>query len=137
MSTHEVDIHVGRKIRQRRTALGMDQETLARGVGVSFQQIQKYERGTNRVSASRLFDISGALGVPIDFFFHEMEKRDPDKDQDLAKDLHEVTARETGIDDPMTRAQSIELAKAFWALPDDAMRAAVIALFNAMYPNPN
>jgi transcriptional regulator with XRE-family HTH domain len=131
MSTHEVDIHVGRKIRQRRTALGMDQETLARGVGVSFQQIQKYERGTNRVSASRLFDISGALGVPIDFFFHEMEKRDPDKDRDLAK------ARETGIDDPMTRAQSIELAKAFWALPDDAMRAAVIALFNAMYPNPN
>ncbi|WP_413204747.1 helix-turn-helix domain-containing protein [Rhodospirillum sp. A1_3_36] len=133
MSIHEVDTHVGRKIRQRRIALGMDQDTLAGLVGVSFQQIQKYERGTNRVSASRLYDIATALGVSVDFFFREMENRDPDKDKALAEGLREVTQDETGVDDPMKREQSIDLAKAFWALPEDEMRSAVIALFKSMH----
>ncbi|MCF8482346.1 MAG: helix-turn-helix domain-containing protein [Rhodospirillum sp.] len=137
MSIHEVDTHVGRKIRQRRIALSMDQDTLARLVGVSFQQIQKYERGTNRVSASRLYDIAMSLGVSVDYFFREMENRDPDKDQSLAEGLREVTQIVTGVDDPMKREQSIDLAKAFWALPEDDMRTAVIALFKSMHSGDN
>jgi transcriptional regulator with XRE-family HTH domain len=66
---HPVDLLVGKKIRHRRWALGMTQAELAEMVGVRFQQVQKYEIGTNRVSASRLWEISQALKVPISFFF--------------------------------------------------------------------
>ncbi len=67
--THIVDKHVGKKIRQRRWLVGMTQQQLAQVVGIKFQQIQKYETGTNRVSASRLWDIAEALGVPVSSFF--------------------------------------------------------------------
>nr|P15017.1 RecName: Full=Uncharacterized transcriptional regulator in ATPase CF(0) region; AltName: Full=URF4 [Rhodospirillum rubrum]AAA26459.1 pot. DNA-binding protein (URF4); putative [Rhodospirillum rubrum]CAA31250.1 ORF 4 (AA 1 - 108); homolog. to DNA-binding proteins [Rhodospirillum rubrum] len=77
---HHVDAHVGQRVRQRRTALILDQETLARRIGVSFQQIQKYERGRNRISASRLYDIAKALAVPIDYFFSDLERGDPRHD---------------------------------------------------------
>ncbi|MFN3230796.1 MAG: helix-turn-helix domain-containing protein [Alphaproteobacteria bacterium] len=68
-----VDIHVGKRLRQRRTFLGMTQEQLGNALGITFQQVQKYERGTNRVGASRLYDISQVLDVTPQFFFDEME----------------------------------------------------------------
>jgi len=67
-----VDVHVGSRIRMRRQLLGMSQEQLGRAIGLTFQQIQKYEHGTNRVSASRLYDMAEALEVPISFFFEEL-----------------------------------------------------------------
>src|SRR5690606_41392984 len=67
--THPVDVHVGKRIRHRRWLLGMTQQQLAEQVGIKFQQIQKYETGANRVSASRLWDIADSLGVPVSFFF--------------------------------------------------------------------
>src|SRR4051794_36261191 len=67
-----IDVHVGNRIRLRRTLLGMSQERLAEQIGLTFQQVQKYERGTNRVSSSRLFDLSRVLDVPIRYFFEEM-----------------------------------------------------------------
>ena len=69
---HPVDVHVGKRIRHRRWLVGMTQQNLAEKVGIKFQQIQKYETGMNRVSASRLWDISDVLGVEISFFFAEM-----------------------------------------------------------------
>ena len=60
-----IDVHVGRRIRQRRTLLGMSQEKLAEAIGLTFQQVQKYERGSNRVSSSRLFDLTHVLDVPM------------------------------------------------------------------------
>ena len=66
---HPVDVHVGKRIRQRRWLTGMTQQQLAQSVGIKFQQIQKYETGANRVSASRLWDIASALDVPVTFFF--------------------------------------------------------------------
>jgi transcriptional regulator with XRE-family HTH domain len=68
-SPHPVDIHVGMKLRSRRMMRGMSQEELGRAVGVTFQQIQKYERGDNRIGCSRLFEIASFLNVPIDSFF--------------------------------------------------------------------
>jgi transcriptional regulator with XRE-family HTH domain len=68
-SGHPIDLHVGARLRLRRMTIGMAQERLADALGVSFQQIQKYEKGANRVSASTLYDISKVLGVPIDYFF--------------------------------------------------------------------
>ena len=74
--THPVDKHVGTKIRQRRWLVGMTQQQLAAEVGIKFQQIQKYETGANRVSASRLWDIAGTLDVQISFFFEGLEPSD-------------------------------------------------------------
>ena len=70
---HLVDVHVGKRIRQRRWLIGMTQQKLADMVGIKFQQIQKYETGANRVSASRLWDIGEAMGVPVAFFFDGLE----------------------------------------------------------------
>src|SRR6185369_3833986 len=67
-----VDVHVGARVRLRRTLLGMSQEKLGEAVGLTFQQVQKYERGANRVGASRLFDLSRVLDVPVSFFFDDM-----------------------------------------------------------------
>ncbi len=71
MAQHPVDVHVGRRLRSRRTMLGMSQENLGDAVGVTFQQIQKYERGLNRIGSSRLYEFSRALNVPVAFFFEE------------------------------------------------------------------
>src|SRR6201997_5585917 len=67
-----IDKHVGSRVRMRRMMLGMSQERLGDALGLTFQQVQKYERGVNRVGASRLFDISRVLDVPISFFFEDM-----------------------------------------------------------------
>src|SRR3546814_20113266 len=67
-----VDVHVGSRVRLRRTLLGMSQEKLGEAIGLTFQQVQKYERGTNRIGASRLFDLSKVLDVPVGFFFEEL-----------------------------------------------------------------
>jgi len=75
---HPVDVHVGKRIRTRRWMLGQTQQQIADSVGVKFQQVQKYETGANRVSASRLFEISKALDTPISFFFEEIEGEEND-----------------------------------------------------------
>src|SRR5512141_3123336 len=68
-----VDIHVGSRVRLRRTLLGMSQEKLGEAIGLTFQQVQKYERGANRIGASRLWDLSRVLDCPVSFFFDEMD----------------------------------------------------------------
>src|SRR5437868_8301678 len=68
------DVHVGARVRLRRTLLGMSQEKLGEALGLTFQQVQKYERGTNRIGASRLFDLSRVLEVPVSFFFEDMAR---------------------------------------------------------------
>ena len=67
-----IDVHVGARLRQRRTLLGMNQTKLGEAIGLTFQQVQKYERGANRISASRLFNLSRVLDVPVQFFFDDM-----------------------------------------------------------------
>ena len=74
-----IDVHVGKRVRERRVQLGMSQKSLAKSVGVSFQQIQKNERGTNRIGASRMFELSKVLDVPVSFFFDELPPQPPIK----------------------------------------------------------
>lgn len=73
MEAHSVDIHVGKKLRSRRTMLGRSQEEIGTAVGITFQQIQKYERGMNRIGASRLFEFATLLGVSVAYFFEGLE----------------------------------------------------------------
>lgn len=101
---HPVDVHVGKRIRHRRWMVGMTQQQLADSVGIKFQQIQKYETGMNRVSASRLWDIARTLGVPISFFFEELAGENAD-DAGLEADL-------------LANKEAMELVRAYYAIPE-------------------
>lgn len=107
--THRVDLHVGQRIRQRRWALGVTQQQLAEHVGIKFQQIQKYESGTNRVSASRLWDISRVLEVPVSFFFEGM--------QDAAEASN--ASRRVDI---MGDKEAVELVRSYYSIPEQQRR---------------
>jgi transcriptional regulator with XRE-family HTH domain len=131
-----IDVHVGARIRLRRTLLGMSQERLGEALGLTFQQVQKYERGVNRVGASRLFDLSRVLDVPISFFFDDM----PDS---LANSLGPpLTRRPTGFtetpdgfgDDTLSRRETLELVRAYYRITDPAVRKRVFDLIKSMGP---
>ncbi|MDZ4313039.1 MAG: helix-turn-helix transcriptional regulator [Cypionkella sp.] len=104
---HPVDAHVGKRIRHRRWMIGMTQQQLADKVGIKFQQIQKYETGMNRVSASRLWDIADALGVTIAFFF-----------EGLAEGAQATQAGH----DMMADKEALELVRSYYAIPEAQRR---------------
>jgi transcriptional regulator with XRE-family HTH domain len=130
-----IDVHVGSRIRLRRTLLGMSQERLGESLGLTFQQVQKYERGVNRVGASRLFDLSRVLDVPISFFFDDM----PDS---LAANFGGVPGRRTGGvetqdpfgDDTLSRRETLELVRAYYRITDPSVRKRVFDLIKSMGP---
>jgi len=131
-----IDVHVGSRIRLRRTLLGMSQERLGEALGLTFQQVQKYERGVNRVGASRLFDLSRVMDVPISFFFDDM----PDA---LSGAAGPMGARRVGGfaeaqdgfgDDTMNRRETLELVRAYYRITDPAVRKRVFELIKSMGP---
>jgi transcriptional regulator with XRE-family HTH domain len=131
-----IDVHVGARIRLRRTLLGMSQERLGEALGLTFQQVQKYERGVNRVGASRLFDLSRVLDVPISFFFDDM----PDS---LANSFGGQAGRRTTsmmdmpegfADDTLNRRETLELVRAYYRITDPAIRKRVFDLIKSMGP---
>jgi transcriptional regulator with XRE-family HTH domain len=131
-----IDVHVGSRIRLRRTLLGMSQERLGESLGLTFQQVQKYERGVNRVGASRLFDLSRVLDVPISFFFDDM----PDS---LASSFGGLAARRSGTmsdtqdpfgDDTLSRRETLELVRAYYRITDPSVRKRVFDLIKSMGP---
>ncbi len=125
-----IDVHVGSRIRLRRTLLGLSQEKLGEAIGLTFQQVQKYERGTNRVGASRLFDLSRVLDVPISFFYEGMndEIRDQSPGQLYARN-EEPTVQE-GDTDPLVRRESIQLIRNYYRISDETARRALFDLVN-------
>jgi len=106
-----IDVHVGRRIRLRRTLLGMSQEKLGKAIGLTFQQVQKYEHGANRVGASRLFRIAQVLGVPISFFFDEIPAEAPGTLSDAGKspETLELARRYRRIAEPKVRRRVLDL----------------------------
>ena len=108
---HPVDVYVGKRIRHRRWLVGMTQQKLAERVGIKFQQIQKYETGANRVSASRLWDIAEALGVDVSFFFEGLENDGGGKAQD-----------ESMPADIMGDKEALDLVRSYYAIPENQRR---------------
>ncbi|KAA2313639.1 XRE family transcriptional regulator [Pseudooceanicola sediminis] len=108
--THPVDVHVGKRIRHRRWLVGMTQQQLAERVGIKFQQIQKYETGANRVSASRLWDIADALDVAVSFFFEGLEADNANGDH------ANVPA------DVMGDKEALDLVRSYYAIPENQRR---------------
>ena len=110
---HLVDVHVGKRIRQRRWLVGMTQQKLAEAVGIKFQQIQKYETGANRVSASRLWDIADALDVDVSFFFEGLKEE-------------QAEGEKSGVDavpaDMIGDKEAMDLVRSYYAIPENQRR---------------
>lgn len=121
-----VDVHVGSRVRLRRTLLGLSQEKLGEAIGLTFQQVQKYERGANRIGASRLWDLSRVLDVPVSFFFEEMDdtvaSRSP---RNVARGADEAEETEA---DPMTKRETLELVRAYYGINDPHVRKRIYDL---------
>jgi len=129
--SNPVDVHVGSRLKLRRTLSGMSQEALGDQVGLTFQQIQKYERGTNRVGASRLWEFSKILTVPVSFFFDDMPKGLDTHEERFATGMKMDT---TGItnDDPLARREILELVRAYDNIEDKKSQKRLFELTKAM-----
>lgn len=126
-SPDPVDIHVGARVRLRRTLLGMSQEKLGKALGLTFQQVQKYERGANRIGSSRLFQLSRILDVPVSFFFDEMTSDTTKKADGMAegnKQVFEV--------DKLSRRETLELVRAYYKITDPAVRKKIFEMVKAV-----
>jgi len=127
-----IDIHVGSRMRMRRIMLGMSQQKLGEALGLTFQQVQKYERGTNRVGASRLWDLSNVLDVPITFFFEDMPNDVAGNSPRLRAGLSEEPVPEVDFEpDPMAKRETLELARAYYKIKDPMVRKRVFDLVKA------
>lgn len=127
-SPNPIDIHVGSRVRLRRMMLGMSQEKLGEHLGITFQQIQKYEKGTNRIGASRLQAIARVLSVPVAFFFEDAPGNTP-------------VAGDQGFDEPqnasyvvdfLSSSEGLALNKSFIRIKDPKQRRKVVELVKAM-----
>jgi transcriptional regulator with XRE-family HTH domain len=123
-----VDAHVGSRVRLRRMLLGMSQERLGENMGLTFQQVQKYEKGVNRIGASRLFQISKILDVPVQFFFEEAPYAG---DGSQAPRLAESVS-ETFILEFLNSREGLELNRAFVKIADPKVRKSVVDLVRAL-----
>ena len=125
-----IDVHVGGRVRLRRTLLGLSQEKLGEAIGLTFQQVQKYERGANRIGASRLLDLSRVLDVPVGYFFDDMSDdvaaRSPRQIRGL---VEEPEAYEP---DPMAKRETLELVRAYYKIRDPRVRKRLFEMTKAL-----
>lgn len=127
-----VDIHVGARMRARRLLLGLSQEKLGELIGLSFQQVQKYEHGTNRLSASRLYDLSTVMGVPIQYFFDDMPSDVSSSSPRLRVGITDLPEPvNTSEADPMSKAETFDLVRSYYNIEDPAVRRGVLDLCRA------
>ncbi len=128
---HPVDLHVGARVRQRRVLQGMTLTVLANALGLTFQQVQKYERGTNRIAASRLLDLSRVFEVPINYFFEDMPSEvaaspQATKGRGRAKKLPSY-----GLD-PMVKRETLEFVRAYYKIRDSRKRKRLFEFTKAL-----
>lgn len=126
--SNPVDVHVGARVRVRRMMLGLSQEKLGEKLGLTFQQVQKYERGTNRVGASRLFDLARVLGVPIQFFFDEMTN---ELSAAAATGFAERPT-ENPLSEYLSTRDGLELNRAFARITDPKVRKSIVDLVRSL-----
>ncbi len=132
---HTVDVHVGTRLRERRSTLGMSQTDVGKSVGLTFQQIQKYERGSNRIGSSRLFEFSKALDVPVSYFFDEMPANALSGRQALAssrKGAGEVGTPFGVEKDPLAQRETRELMQAYYTIREDKVRKRIFEVVKAI-----
>ncbi len=135
-----VDVHVGSRVRLRRMWLGLSQEKLAERLGLTFQQIQKYEKGVNRIGASRLYDLSRVLGVGVDFFFEGLDvagyEGDCENGGDAADGPRKEASGDLGLVEFLKSREGIDLNRAFSKIGDARVRRSVIDLVRSLSDDP-
>ena len=119
-----IDISIGSRLRLRRLTMGFSQETLARALGITFQQIQKYERGTNRIFASRLFHLASVLRVPVAYFFEGLS---PGSEAG-APGCPKAAIAEDGVQDLLGKSDTLKLIQAYNKITDPGVRRQIYAL---------
>jgi transcriptional regulator with XRE-family HTH domain len=127
-----IDIHVGSRVRLRRTLLGMSQEKLGEAIGLTFQQVQKYERGANRIGASRLYDLSRVLDVPVSFFFDDITATTASAAEARLGGMLEEAPSPGYEADPMMRRETLELVRAYYRINDQQVRRRLFDLTKAI-----
>jgi transcriptional regulator with XRE-family HTH domain len=130
-----IDIHVGKRLRLRRTLLGMSQERLGELLSLTFQQIQKYERGVNRIGSSRLFELGQILDVPVSFFFDDMTDADVPGGQHATYGLAEDSApfdHTLNGGSTLDRRETLELVRAYYRIADQTVRKRLFELAKAL-----
>lgn len=126
---HPVDIHVGQRLRLRRTIMGMSQEALGNAIGVTFQQIQKYERGTNRMGSSRLFDFARILNVPVSYFFEEYKEPASGQTQTGGLSEPEIPAFDH---EQISSRETMEMMRAYYKIESAQARKRVFELIKTL-----
>ena len=127
---NSIDEHIGQRMQLRRVMLGLSQKDLAKICGVTFQQIQKYETAGNRISASRLFELSAAMETPVSFFFAGLPghmEREPRNGH-----ISRMRAGDCSSDDPLAKNESLHLINLYWKLPSDSQRETIMKLLRAL-----
>ncbi|MSO92043.1 MAG: XRE family transcriptional regulator [Rhodospirillales bacterium] len=126
-----VDIHVGARVRLRRTLLGMSQEKLGDSVGLTFQQIQKYERGANRIGASRIYEFCRILDVPVAYFFEDMPDVLRTREGRMRVGLQDQDQKDLEPD-PMAKRETLELVRAYYRIASPRVRKRLFELTKSL-----
>ncbi len=119
-----IDVHVGARLRARRTLLGLSQTVVANSIGLTFQQLQKYEKGANRISGSSLYDLSRILDVDIDYFFDEMDQatQKASPAQISHRKAKAPPEKPTSGQDPLHKRETLEFVRAYYRIADPTVR---------------
>ncbi len=137
--SHPVDVHVGARLRQRRTLLGMSQTKLGESVELTFQQIQKYERGSNRMGSSRLYEFAKVLDVPISYFFDEMPSNVMSSQSVRGRGQKGRGARGAPPEqkvDPLIKRETLELVRAYYKIRARGVRRRVSDMIRVLGVDP-
>ncbi|HXF55394.1 MAG TPA: helix-turn-helix transcriptional regulator [Hyphomicrobiaceae bacterium] len=129
-----IDAHVGSRVRLRRILLGMSQERLAEQLGLTFQQVQKYEKGINRIGASRLFDLAHVLGVPVQFFYEQAPSADGTAQPSVGLSESEADAY---MSEFLNSREGLELNRAFMRISDPKVRRSIVELVRSLAAGQN
>ena len=130
--TAYVDAHVGNRLRERRILLGLSQTRLGESLSLSFQQIQKYERGIDRISVGRLVHLAHVLDVPITYFFEELSAPEGVDGGELQDSVLRSSASEALSEDPMSKRETLELVRAYYQIDQPELRKHIFALIRSI-----
>ena len=131
-NNNAVDAHVGKRVRLRRTLLGMSQEQLGASLNITFQQVQKYERGANRISASRLWDISQIFDVEISYFFDDMTDDTMRSSPRRVSRGESIDADDYNVRDPMARRETLELVRTYYSIERPKVRKRIAEMVKSL-----
>ena len=135
MTKDTIDSHVGKRLRLRRTMMGLSQEAVAKAVGITFQQVQKYEKGSNAMNATRLYEFARFMNVPVAYFFEGLEQAGVRKTTGLAGSGFAETEAESFDHGNVSDRESLEMMKAFKRIKEQSIRKRMADLVRAVAEN--